>query len=88
MIRRLGLDAQSRVVELASNDGYLLQHFVRAGIPVLGVEPAANVAKVAVQKGIPTLVRFFGRDTAREIAAEVGARTCSSATTCWPTFRG
>jgi SAM-dependent methyltransferase len=72
MIRRLSLDAQSRVVELASNDGYLLQHFVRAGIPVLGVEPAANVAKVAVEKGIPTLVRFFGRDTAREIAEEVG----------------
>jgi SAM-dependent methyltransferase len=72
MIRRLGLDAQSRVVELASNDGYLLQHFVRAGIPVLGIEPAANVAKVAVQKGIPTLVRFFGRDTARDIAEEVG----------------
>ena len=72
MIRRLGLDTRSRVVELASNDGYLLQHFVRAGIPVLGVEPAANVAKMAVQKGIPTLVRFFGRDTAREIAEEVG----------------
>jgi SAM-dependent methyltransferase len=72
MIRRLGLDAQSRVVELASNDGYLLQHFVRAGIPVLGVEPAANVAKVAVQKGIPTLVRFFGRDAAREIVEKVG----------------
>jgi SAM-dependent methyltransferase len=72
MIRRLDLDAQSRVVELASNDGYLLQHFVRAGIPVLGVEPAANVAEVAVQKGIPTVVRFFGRDAAREIAKEVG----------------
>jgi 2-polyprenyl-3-methyl-5-hydroxy-6-metoxy-1,4-benzoquinol methylase len=72
MIRRLGLVAQSRVVELASNDGYLLQHFVRAGIPVLGIEPAANVAKVAAQKGIPTLVRFFGRDTARDIAEEVG----------------
>jgi SAM-dependent methyltransferase len=73
MIRRLGLDGRSRVVELASNDGYLLQHFVRARIPVLGVEPAANVAKVAVQQGIPTLVRFFGRDVAREIA-EKGAR--------------
>jgi SAM-dependent methyltransferase len=72
MIRRLDLGAQSRVVELASNDGYLLQHFVRAGIPVLGIEPAANVAKVAAQKGIPTLVRFFGRDTARDIAEEVG----------------
>jgi SAM-dependent methyltransferase len=72
MIRRFGLDAQSLVVELASNDGYLLQHFVRAGIPVLGVEPAANVAEVAVQKGIPSLVRFFGRDAAREIVEEVG----------------
>ena len=72
MIRRLGLDGHSRVVELASNDGYLLQHFVRAGIPVLGVEPAANVAKVAVQKGIPTAVRFFGREAARELADEGG----------------
>jgi SAM-dependent methyltransferase len=72
MIQRLGLDARSRVVELASNDGYLLQHFVRAGIPVLGIEPAANVAKVAVQKGVPTVVRFFGADAAREIAEEVG----------------
>ena len=72
MISRLGLDARSRVVELASNDGYLLQHFVRAGIPVLGVEPAANVARVALQKGIPTLVRFFGRDTARQIAEDGG----------------
>jgi SAM-dependent methyltransferase len=72
MIRRLHLDARSRVVELASNDGYLLQHFVRAGIPVLGIEPAANVAKVAVQKGIPTVVRFFGADAAREIAEEIG----------------
>jgi SAM-dependent methyltransferase len=72
MIRRLGLNAQSRVVELASNDGYLLQHFIHAGIPVLGVEPAANVAKVAVQKGIRTTVRFFGRDAARDIAEEFG----------------
>jgi SAM-dependent methyltransferase len=72
MIRRLGLNAQSRVVELASNDGYLLQHFVRAGIPVLGVEPAVNVAKVAAQKGIPTAVRFFGREAARDLAEEVG----------------
>jgi SAM-dependent methyltransferase len=72
MTPRLGLGAQSRVVEIASNDGYLLQHFVRLGIPVLGVEPAANVAKVARDKGIPTTVRFFGRSTAREIAAETG----------------
>jgi|SRR5688572_10218364 SAM-dependent methyltransferase len=72
MIRRLSLNAQSRVIELASNDGYLLQHFIRPGIPVLGVEPAANVAKVAVEKGIPTVVRFFGRDAARDIADEFG----------------
>jgi SAM-dependent methyltransferase len=72
MAQRLGLGAQSRVVEIASNDGYLLQHFVRMGIPVLGVEPAANVAKVARDKGIPTTVRFFGREAAREIAKETG----------------
>ena len=51
-----------------SNDGYLLQHFVRKGIPVLGIEPAANVAEVAVGKGVPTLVKFFGERTARELA--------------------
>lgn len=62
---RLGLGPGSFVVEVASNDGYLLQHFVRKGIPVLGIEPAANVARVAVEKGIPTLVKFFGEETAR-----------------------
>jgi SAM-dependent methyltransferase len=67
---RLGLSPESFVVEVASNDGYLLQHFVARGIPVLGIEPAANVARVAVEKGIPTLVRFFGEATARELAAE------------------
>ena len=72
MTRRFGLDTQSQVVELASNDGYLLQHFARNGIPVLGVEPAANVARVAQEKGIPTIARFFGRETAREIAKEAG----------------
>jgi SAM-dependent methyltransferase len=72
MTQRFGLGAQSRVIELASNDGYLLQHFVRLGVPVLGVEPAANVAKVAVEKGIPTTVRFFGRQAAQEILRETG----------------
>jgi len=67
---RLRLGKRSLVVEVASNDGYLLQHFVKKGIPVLGVEPAANVARVAVQKGIPTLVKFFGEQTAREMASE------------------
>lgn len=65
---RLGPD--SLVVELASNDGYLLQNFVRKAIPVLGIEPAANVAQVAIDKGIPTLVRFFGEVTAREVLAK------------------
>ncbi len=72
MTRRFSLGSTSRVVEIASNDGYLLRHFVRAGIPCLGVEPAANVARVAVEKGIPTVVRFFGRQTARAIADEHG----------------
>ncbi len=65
---RLALGPGSFVVEVASNDGYLLQHFVRKGIPVLGIEPAANVARVAVEKGIPTLVKFFGEETARALA--------------------
>jgi 2-polyprenyl-3-methyl-5-hydroxy-6-metoxy-1,4-benzoquinol methylase len=66
---RLALGPDSLVVEVASNDGYLLQHFVKMGIPVLGIEPAANVARVAVDKGIPTLVKFFGEETARDLAA-------------------
>ena len=66
---RLGLGPDSFVVEVASNDGYLLQHFVRKGIRSSGIEPAANVAKVAEEKGIPTLVKFFGEQTARELAA-------------------
>ena len=72
IVRRLGLNASSRVMELASNDGYLLQYFVQKGIKVLGVEPAANVAAVATQKGVPTTVRFFGRETAKQLAAEFG----------------
>jgi SAM-dependent methyltransferase len=70
MQARFNLSAQSFVAEVASNDGYLLQYFVRMGIPVLGIEPAANVAKVAVEKGVPTLVRFFGVEVARELAAQ------------------
>lgn len=70
IIDRLKLTRNSFVVELASNDGYLLQHFVAAGIPVLGVEPAANVAEVARKKNVPTLVKFFGQQTARELVAE------------------
>jgi len=67
---RLALDGQSQVVELASNDGYLLKNFVAKGIPALGVEPADNVAAVAVEKGVPTRVRYFGVETAKELAEE------------------
>jgi SAM-dependent methyltransferase len=69
---RFKLGPRSKVMEIASNDGYLLHHFVRAGIPVLGIEPAANVAQAALAKGIPTTVRFFGRRVADELAREHG----------------
>lgn len=70
MIGRFGLGRQSLALEVASNDGYLLQYFVQRGVPVLGVEPAGNVAKVAVQKGVPTLVQFFGTRVAAELVAQ------------------
>jgi SAM-dependent methyltransferase len=70
MKARFGLDRSSFVVEVASNDGYLLQYFVKRDVPVLGIEPAANVAKVAVEKGVPTLVRFFGTKLAEQLAAD------------------
>jgi SAM-dependent methyltransferase len=66
---RFGLDPTSRVVEIASNDGYLLQYFRDAGVPVLGVEPARNAAEAAERAGIRTIVRFFGLTTAHELAA-------------------
>jgi len=66
----LRLDANSLVVEIASNDGYLLQYFIDKKIPVLGIEPAANVAAVAIRKGVPTLVKFFGKQTALALVAE------------------
>jgi SAM-dependent methyltransferase len=72
IVARLGLDRGSTVMELASNDGYLLQYFVEKGIRAIGVEPAANVAAVAEKKGVPTVVKFFGRDTARELTAQYG----------------
>jgi SAM-dependent methyltransferase len=67
---RLRLGPQSLVIELASNDGYLLQNFVKKAIPVLGIDPAANIAPHAIRKGVPTLVRFFGVETAREVLAQ------------------
>ena len=70
MIERFKLDSKRQVIELASNDGYLLQYFVEKGIPVLGVEPAKNVAKVAIEKGVPTIIEFFGVKLARKMAQE------------------
>jgi len=70
MVDRFGLDASSSVVEIASNDGYLLQYFKERNIPVLGIEPTANTAKVAQDKGIETLVKYFGVDTARQLVSE------------------
>ena len=76
---RLGLGKDSFVVEVASNDGYLLQHFVGKSIPVLGVEPAANVAKEAEKKGVKSLVAFFGKETAEKIVAEHGHANLTAA---------
>jgi SAM-dependent methyltransferase len=69
-IKRFGLGKNSMVVEIASNDGYLLQHFIRKSVPVMGVEPAANVAKVAREKGVQTDVTFFGLETAKRLKNE------------------
>jgi SAM-dependent methyltransferase len=71
-VRRLGLTAESFVVEVASNDGYLLQHVVKRGIRALGIEPAGNVAEVAIDNGIPTEVVFLGEEVGRKIASEHG----------------
>ena len=68
MISRFGLDAASQVVEIASNDGYLLQYFHERNIPVLGIEPTANTAEVAIEKGIETLTEFFGVSLAQTLA--------------------
>jgi SAM-dependent methyltransferase len=71
MIARFGFDSKSQVIEIASNDGYLLQYFQAAGVRVLGIEPAANVAQAAIAKGIPSRTVFFGRDTARDLKADL-----------------
>ncbi|WP_448269290.1 methyltransferase domain-containing protein [Nostoc sp. DSM 114159] len=70
VVERFQLNQESQVIEIASNDGYLLQYFVAKNIPALGIEPAANVAEVAIQKGIPTVVKFFGQETAQEQVAK------------------
>jgi len=69
MVERFGFDTNSQIVEVASNDGYLLQYFKKKNIPVLGIEPAANVAKVAIAAGIPSITEFFGEKTATDLAA-------------------
>jgi hypothetical protein len=93
MVARLDLGPSSSVVELASNDGYLLQHFVTRGIPVLGIEPARNVASAAEARGVPTLTEFFGRDLAERLLRERGPADlvignnvlarCPTSTTSW-----
>jgi len=70
MVERFQLHAGSQVIETASNDGYLLQYFVARGIPVLGIEPAINVAEVAIEKGIPTVMQFLGEEVARTLTNE------------------
>ncbi|SRR6266545_4435178 len=70
VVERFGLDAHSYVIEIASNDGYLLQYFVAKGIPVLGIEPATNVAAVARKNGIPTITQFFGEAMAHQLVAQ------------------
>jgi C-methyltransferase-like protein/putative zinc binding protein/methyltransferase family protein len=70
IVKRFRIGVHSQVVEIASNDGYLLQHFVRKGIPAYGIEPAVNIAKVAQEKGIKTIVKFFGEDLADDLVAK------------------
>lgn len=69
LITQFRFNQSNQIIEIASNDGYLLQHFKKKNIPILGIEPAANVAKVAEEKGIPTLVKFFGTETAKELVS-------------------
>lgn len=79
MMARFGLSSRSLVVEVASNDGYLLQHFVASGIPVLGVEPTRGTAEAAIKKGVPTRVEFFGETYARKLVAETGGADLTAA---------
>jgi SAM-dependent methyltransferase len=72
IVEREGLGADSLVVEIASNDGYLLQHFLPEGVPVMGIEPAANIAEAAVARGVPTLVEFFDLGLAERVVADRG----------------
>ncbi len=86
-IGRFGLGAGSKVMEIASNDGYLLQHFVAAGVPVLGIEPAANVARGRRSRRAcrPRCASSAARRPRRDRRASTAGPTCCWATTCWPT---
>ena len=70
MIERFSFNSSHQIIEIASNDGYLLQYFKEKNIPVLGIEPAANVADVAIKKGIETRIQFFGKETASALKSE------------------
>ncbi len=83
MTARFGLNASKHVVEVASNDGYLLRNFVQAGIPCTGIEPAANVARAAVEKGVPTVNRFSDSRRRAIWRTRARRRICWSQTTCW-----
>ena len=72
MIERFHLNHSSQIIEIASNDGYLLKYFVQKGIPVLGIEPASNVAETAIKNGVPTLKKFFNTNTANKIKEKDG----------------
>ncbi|MEH1835915.1 MAG: class I SAM-dependent methyltransferase [Nostoc sp.] len=70
MVEKFNFNHHTQVIEIASNDGYLLQYFLEKGIPVLGIEPAANIAKVAEDRGIPSINKFFGVETAKELVIQ------------------
>jgi len=84
LIERFEFNEKSIIIEIASNDGYLLQFFKKKNIPVLGIEPAVNVAKVARKKGVPTVTKFFGTKTAKEIRKEKGKVDCIIANNVLP----
>lgn len=85
MTSYLGLGADDLVIEVASNDGYLLQYFAEVGIEVLGIEPASGVAEIAINKGVSTLVEFFGEEVSRKLAEKRSQDLCWEIT-CWHMF--
>ena len=88
LIEPRGLGPESLVVELASNDGYLLRNYVEHGIPVLGIDPASGPARAAEKTGVPTLNEFFTWELAAAAGRpRGGGPTSSTPTTCWPTWR-